>query len=274
MQYQHSLNFVDVSIFFAKYRHYSGINSTFTQSRSARAVLKRFLVLFSDFARKEVTINENVNFTDYAFEIRLPDCSKLAINWKNGNDVTIFWNGVIVKFYWQCFVSLVKLSYWFKFHINIMTGSGVMTILFFKGVTRNPTPVSVLPNIWRLGLVRDTRFGTNAPSKVLLNVAKCKANSFYRFWNIKGKPTGRGELHRPPRHSSPPTRVKPFTNNKRDRLSSWKILLWIFNLVSFSFPDIKIVCQLCILLDKRWDMSSATSHIFMDFLIQEWGIIS
>ena len=178
----------------------------------------------------------------------------------------------------KIFVSFVKFSYWSKFHANIATGSGVMTIFFYKGLTGNAeignTSIWVLTNIWRLGLVRDTRFGTNAPSKVLLNVAKCKANSFYRFWNIKGKPTGRGELHRPPRHSSPPTRVKPFTNNKRDRLSSWKILLWIFNLVSFSFPDIKIVCQLCILLDKRWDMSSATSHIFMDFLIQEWGIIS
>ena len=149
-----------------------------------------------------------------------------------------------------------------------------MTILFFKGLTRYPTPVWVLPNIWRLGLVSDTKFGMNAPSKVLLNVAKCKACSFYRFWVIKGKLTREGGITITPRHSSPPTRVKPFTNNKRDRLSSWKILLWIFNLVSFSFPDIKIVCQLCILLDKRWDMSSATSHIFMDFLIQEWGIIS
>ena len=30
--------------------------------------------------------------TDYAFGIRLPDCSKLALNWKNGNGVTIFQN--------------------------------------------------------------------------------------------------------------------------------------------------------------------------------------
>ena len=130
MQYQHSLNFVDVIIFFAKNRHYSGINSTFTQSRSARAVLKRFLVLFSDFARKEVTINENVNFTDYAFEIRLPDCSKLAINWKNGNDVTICQHDVIEKTFWNFVVYFVKFSYYSKFHVNITTGYGVMTIFF------------------------------------------------------------------------------------------------------------------------------------------------
>ena len=34
-------------------------------------------------------------------------------------------------------VSLVKLSYWFKFHVNITTGSGVMTIPVYKGLTKN-----------------------------------------------------------------------------------------------------------------------------------------
>ena len=38
---------------------------------------------------------------------------------------------------------------------NIITGSRVMTIFFYKGLTRKPeianTPVWVLPNIWRLG---------------------------------------------------------------------------------------------------------------------------
>ena len=45
----------------------------------------------------------------------------------------------------RCFASLVKFSYWSKFHLNIITGSGVMTIYFYKGLTRNPeignTPV-------------------------------------------------------------------------------------------------------------------------------------
>ena len=31
--------------------------------------------------------------------IRLPDCSKLAINWKNDNDVTVFRHDVIVNFF-------------------------------------------------------------------------------------------------------------------------------------------------------------------------------
>ena len=40
--------------------------------------------------------------------------------------------------FWRCFVSLVKFSYWSKFHVNIITGSGVMIIYFYKGLTRNP----------------------------------------------------------------------------------------------------------------------------------------
>ena len=54
------------------------------------------------------------------------------VNWKNDTDVTIFWHDVIVKFFWLCFVSLVKVSYWSKFHVNIITGSGVMTIYLYK----------------------------------------------------------------------------------------------------------------------------------------------
>ena len=85
-----------------------------------------------------------------------------------------------------------QFSCWFKFHVNIIAGSGVTTIFFYKGLTRNPeirnTAVWVLPNIWRLGQVRDNKFGMNASSKMLLNAAKCQSYSFYCFWVIKGKP--------------------------------------------------------------------------------------
>ena len=36
-------------------------------------------------------------------------------------------------FFKHYFVSLVKFSYWFKFHVNIITGFGVMTIYFYNG---------------------------------------------------------------------------------------------------------------------------------------------
>ena len=86
---------------------------------------------------------------------------------------------------WLCFVSLVNFSYCSKFHVNIIIffGSGVMTISFYKGLTRNPeignTIVWVLPNIWRLGQVRNTKFGTNISNKMLLDAAKCQGYRFY-----------------------------------------------------------------------------------------------
>ena len=135
-----------------------------------------------------------LSFTDYVSGIRLPGCSKLAINQKNDNDVTIYRHDIIVKFFWRFLVFLVKFSYWSKFHVNMITGSGVMTIFCYKGLTRNPeignTPVWVLPNIWRLEGVRDTKFGTNVSNEMLLNAAKCQGYSFYHFWVIKVKPTG------------------------------------------------------------------------------------
>ena len=98
------------------------------------------------------------------------------------------------QFFWRYVVSLVKFSYWSKFHVNIMTSSGIMTIFFYKGLTRNPeignTFVWVLPNIWRLGRVMDTKFGTNISIRMLLNAAKFQGYSLYRFWVIKRKPTG------------------------------------------------------------------------------------
>ena len=100
------------------------------------------------------------------------------------------------QLFWGCFVSLVKFSYWSKFHVNIISGSGVMTVFFYKGLTRNPdignTPVWVLPNIWRLEQVRDTKFGMDVSNKMLLHAAKCQRYNFYRFSVIKGKPTAEG----------------------------------------------------------------------------------
>ena len=61
---------------FCKKTAFLGKNSTFTQRNSARTVL-------------EIKGNKNVRFTDYASRIRLRDCSELAKNWKNDNDVAI-----------------------------------------------------------------------------------------------------------------------------------------------------------------------------------------
>ena len=96
-----------------------------------------------------------ITFTDLASKIQHIYCSKLALDLKNDNDVTICWHDVIFKDFWYYFMSLVKFSYWSKFHVNNVIGTGVMIIFFYKGLTRNPkvgdSPFWVLPNIWRLG---------------------------------------------------------------------------------------------------------------------------
>ena len=110
------------------------------------------------------------------------------------NDVAICWNDVIIKCFWSCFVSLAKFSYLAKFHVNIITASRVMKMFSDKGLTRNPeignTHIWVLPNIWRLAQIRDTKVSADGSSEMLLNAAKCKGYSFYHFCVIKGKPTG------------------------------------------------------------------------------------
>ena len=141
-----------------------------------------------------VTIDKNASFIDHKFGIRLPDGCKLAIIWKKENDVTIYWHDFITEFFWHWCVPLVMFSYSSKFHVNIIIGSGVMTIFVYKGLTKNPeignTPVWVLPKIWRLGWVRNTKFGTNVSDKKVLITAKCQGYNFCCFWVTKGKPGG------------------------------------------------------------------------------------
>ena len=131
------------------------------------------------------------SFTDYASGIRLPDCSKLAAYWKNGNEVTIFQHEIIVKFF---DVGLFFLS-------SLVTGPSLISISpivleFWRDWPEiGNIPVWVLPNIWRLRRVRNTIFGMNVSNEMLLNVAKCQGYSFYRFWVITGKPIGGVKLH-------------------------------------------------------------------------------
>ena len=134
-------------------------------------------------------------------------CFWIAPKWPNIKKMTMTSQFFVMTsspiFVWCCFVSLFKFSNWSKFHVNIITGSGVMTIFFYKGLTRNPeigsTPVWVLLNIWRLGKVRDTKFGTIVSNKMLLYATKCQRYRFYCFWVIKEKPIGGVKLSPPPR---------------------------------------------------------------------------
>ena len=90
---------------------------------------------------------------------------------------------LFLAFCFSCQVTLLVLVS-SQYH-HIITGSGVMAIFLYRGLTRNPEigniSVWLFPNIWRLGQVRDTKFGTNVSNKMLLNASKCQNYSFYLF---------------------------------------------------------------------------------------------
>ena len=50
-----------------------------------------------------------------------------------------------------------------------------------------------MTNIWRLGQVRDAKFGMNFSNKILLNVTKYQVYSFYCYWVI-GKNNSGGRI--------------------------------------------------------------------------------
>ena len=93
--------------------------------------------------------------------------------------------------FWRCCVSLVKFSYWSNF-LSISCFQ-VLFIRDWSEIRKSEIPpFLILPNILRLGWVRDTKFGTNVSNEKSLNAAKCQGYNFYHFWVIKEKPTGGG----------------------------------------------------------------------------------
>ena len=126
-----------------------------------------------------------------------------------------FSNITLLLFFWGCFDSLLNFRYWSKFHVNIITGSGVITILFDKGLTSNleigNTLVRVFPNIWRQGLVMDTKFDTNISNKMLLNAAKCQGYKFYSFQVTIEKP--KEEECKIIPHSPTQIKIRDFNNS-------------------------------------------------------------
>ena len=92
-----------------------------------------FIVLFSVFLIEKVAINGKVTFADFVSGIRPPDCSKLAKNPKNDNDVTIFRHDVNVDFF---DVALFLLS-------SLVTGPSFMSIS------------SLVLELWQFHFIRD-----------------------------------------------------------------------------------------------------------------------
>ena len=130
------------------------------------------------------------------FGIRLPDCSKLAVNWKSHNDVIIFLHDVIINFFDAVLFllsSLVTGPSFMSISLQVLELWQFPFIRDWPEICKSEMHLSlvwVLVNIWRLAQVRNTKFATNVSNKMLLNAAKWQGYSYYRFWVIKGKPTG------------------------------------------------------------------------------------
>ena len=146
----------------------------------------RFLSFVFSFCKIETYCYWKCKFTDSASRTRLLDCSKLVKNYKKHNNDIICWHDAVVSFFLTVlFASLVRFSYWSKFHVNIITGSGVMTSFFYNRLTINSkignTPVQVFRNIWRLGQVRDIKFDANVFNEMFLNDTKCQGLQLLPF---------------------------------------------------------------------------------------------
>ena len=93
--------------------------------------------------------------------------------------------------------SLVKFSYWSKFHVKITTGSGTMTTLSYNGLTRNleieNTPSGFCPISEDCGKLGIPNLARMSLTTCFLIASKSQGYSFYRFWVIKRKPTGDGQ---------------------------------------------------------------------------------
>ena len=87
-----------------------------------------------------------------------------------------------MNFFCRYSICLVKFSYWSKFHGNMISGSGVLTISFNKGLTRNteigntPSEFCPIPEDWA-----SKEFGTNVSNKIFLNAAKIPGLQLYCF---------------------------------------------------------------------------------------------
>ena len=130
--------------------------SSFTQSNSVRPVLGIFSSVFRFYNTKGCCYEKH-NFS--RFRVQNPASRMLQIDqksekWQWRHNFPIWrqqYFNMTSTIFWLCFVSPAKFSYWSNFHVNIITGSGIMTIFFYKGLARNSeigkTTVWVLPNI-------------------------------------------------------------------------------------------------------------------------------
>ena len=110
-----------------------------------------------------------MNFTDYACGISIPDCPKLAINWKNDNDLTICMSILILV------IELYRLSF----------------IRDWPEIRKSEIPSSEFcPMSGDGGELWIPKLAWMFLIEYYWMLQHARGYSFYCFWVIKGKPTG------------------------------------------------------------------------------------
>ena len=123
---------------------------------------------------------------------RLLQIGHKSKKWQQGPNL-LTWRHSQIFLMLLCF--LVKFSCCSKFHVNIITGSGVMTTFFIRDwpeIRKSKIPPSKFCSIsggW--DELEIPNFAQNVSKEMLVKTEKCQGYSFYCFWVVKGKPTGR-----------------------------------------------------------------------------------
>ena len=131
-------------------------------------------------------MNENLSYIDHASGIRLPDGCTLVINRKKDNDVTNCCYDVFI------FPSLV-------IGLSFMSISWLVLVLwqfsFIKDwpESGNQKNIWVLPNIWRLGRVGNTKLGTNTLIKCYWMLRNARVTTFTVSEPLDQGKTNKGE---------------------------------------------------------------------------------
>ena len=125
-------------------------------------------------------------------DIRFPDCSKLGNKLEKWGHNLLTWSSSLNVYDDTLFLlkSLITGPSFMPISSLVLELWQFSFIRDWPDIQNLEYPHLILPNIWRLGRIRDTKFGTNISNNMLLNAAKCQCYSMYRFWVIKGKPTG------------------------------------------------------------------------------------
>ena len=121
---------------------------------------------------------------------------RMAANWSNIGKKTI------TSYFGYITSSLIFFDVFVFLLSDLVTGPNLMSISwqvlelwqFYKILNRNSEIGNalawVLPNIWGLERVGNTKRGMNVLNKHLLNATKCTCYSFDHFWVIKRKLRG------------------------------------------------------------------------------------